>query len=163
MIPLPWAWLATGNILAWMTLIDPGVGEVLQQKIAELKGKNMKEEIGKTIGSGFIAAGAILVLAVIAGFVFYSLIGAIINKDVTVYHNLQIALFISIISTGMTLTSFSMAGIKPGLAKCIAGGYQFYISQCTFPHLQYYAACTWFRYHINRVCQFVQGSVYQYL
>ncbi len=26
-------WLATGNILGWMTLVDPGVGEVLQQKI----------------------------------------------------------------------------------------------------------------------------------
>jgi O-antigen/teichoic acid export membrane protein len=108
-------WLATGNILAWMTLIDPGVGEVLQQKIAELKGKNLRDEIEKTIGSGLIASGIILLLAVVAGFVFYSLIGIIINKDVTIYHNLQIALLISIISTGMSLTSFSMSGINQGL------------------------------------------------
>ncbi|MDB5138945.1 MAG: Membrane protein involved in the export of O-antigen and teichoic acid [Mucilaginibacter sp.] len=108
-------WLATGNILAWMTLIDPGVGEVLQQKIAELKGRNEKDEIGKTIGSGLIAAGIILLISVIAGFVFYSLIGAIINKDVTIYPNLQVALLISIISTGMSLTSFAMSGINQGL------------------------------------------------
>jgi len=108
-------WLATGNILAWMTLIDPGIGEVLQQKIAELKGKNLNSEISKTIGSGLIAAGIILLLSVIAGFVFFSLIGLIINKDVSKYHNLQIALLISIISTGMTLTSFSMSGINQGL------------------------------------------------
>ncbi len=108
-------WLATGNILAWMTLIDPGVGEVLQQKIAELFGKNQKDEINKTIGSGLMAAGIILAIAVIAGFVFYSLIGAIINKDVTVYPNLQIALFLSIVATGMSLTSFSMSGINQGL------------------------------------------------
>ena len=49
-------WLATGNILAWMTLIDPGVGDVLQQKVAELRGRNENGEIGKTIGSGLIAA-----------------------------------------------------------------------------------------------------------
>ena len=108
-------WLATGNILAWMTLIDPGVGEVLQQKISELSGRNLKVEISKTIGSGLIAAGIILLISVLAGFVFYSLIGVIINKDVSVYPNLQIALFISIISTGMTLTSFSMAAINQGL------------------------------------------------
>jgi O-antigen/teichoic acid export membrane protein len=108
-------WLATGNILAWMTLVDPGVGDVLQQKIAELKGKNHHTEIGKTIGSGLIAAGGILLISVIAGFVFYFLIGAIINKDVTKYPNLQIALFISIISTGMSLVSFSMSGINQGM------------------------------------------------
>src|ERR1700712_585048 len=91
-------WLATGNILAWMTLIDPGVGEVLQQKIAELLGKDEKEEINKTIGSGLIASGCILLLSVIAGFVFYSFIGLIINKDVTVSPNLQMALFLTIIA-----------------------------------------------------------------
>ncbi|MCJ8211024.1 MATE family efflux transporter [Mucilaginibacter sp. RS28] len=108
-------WLATGNILAWMTLIDPGVGDVLQQKIGELYGRQDKKEIEKTIGSGLIAATGILALAVVAGFVFYFLIGAIINKDVTQYPNLQIALFITIISTGMSLISFAVSGINQGL------------------------------------------------
>ena len=31
-------WVATSSILGWMTLADPGVGEVLQQKIAEMRG-----------------------------------------------------------------------------------------------------------------------------
>src|ERR1700753_3677297 len=88
-------WLATGNILAWMTLIDPGVGEVLQQKIAELLGKGHKEEISKTMGSGLIAACGILLLSVMAGFIFYACIGLIINKDVTVYPHLQIALLLT--------------------------------------------------------------------
>ena len=108
-------WLATGNILAWMTLVDPGVGEVLQQKIAELLGREEKEEIGRTIGSGLIAASLILLVAVIAGFVCYSLIGVIINKDVTIYPNLQNALLISIIAIGMSLVSFAMSGVNQGL------------------------------------------------
>ncbi len=108
-------WLATGNILAWMTLVDPGVGEVLQQKIADLRGRNENEEICKTIGSGLLASGIILLIAVVAGFIFYSLIGIIINKDVTLYPHLQVALLISIISTGMSLTSFSMSGINQGM------------------------------------------------
>lgn len=108
-------WLATGNILAWMTLADPGVGDVLQQKIAELRGKKLFSEIGQTIGSGFMASALLLVISVIVGFIFFFLIGSIINKDVSRYPNLQMALMLSIIATGMSLVSFSMSGINQGM------------------------------------------------
>lgn len=108
-------WLATGNILAWITLTDPGVGDVLQQKIAELSGKKLFSEIEKTIGSGFMASSIILIISIIAGFIFYFLLGAIINKDVTQYPHLQTALVISIISIGLSLVSFSISGINQGL------------------------------------------------
>lgn len=108
-------WLATGNILAWMTLADPGVGDVLQQKIAQLRGKNENDEIGLTIGSGFSASACILIISVLAGLVFYFLIGTIINKDVSKYDGLQVALLISIIATGMSLVSFSLSGINQGM------------------------------------------------
>ncbi|MVN23445.1 lipopolysaccharide biosynthesis protein [Mucilaginibacter arboris] len=108
-------WLATGNILAWITLTDPGVGDVLQQKIAELRGKNLNEEVSLTIGSGFIASSIILVFSILIGFVFYFLLGTIINKDVSVYPHLQTALMLSIIAIGMSLVSFSMSGINQGL------------------------------------------------
>src|SRR5207237_10076234 len=54
-------WLATGSILGWMTLIDPGVGEVLQQKIAELRGSKNYGEIGRLIGSGCMSSGFVLI------------------------------------------------------------------------------------------------------
>lgn len=108
-------WLATGNILAWMTLADPGVGDVLQQRIAQLRGQNEVEEINMTIGSGILTSICILLLAVIAGITFYFLIGTIINKDVSLYKGLQSALLISVIATGMSLVSFSLSGINQGL------------------------------------------------
>lgn len=108
-------WLATGNILAWMTLADPGVGDVLQQKIAQLRGQKEQIKIGLTIGSGLIASVGILVISIIAGFIFYFLAGSIIDKDVSKYDGLQAALLISIIATGMSLVSFSLSGINQGL------------------------------------------------
>ena len=108
-------WLATGNILAWMTLADPGVGDVLQQKIALLRGQKNNEEINKTIGSGIITSMFILLFSVLAGILFYFLIGKIINKDVSQYEGLQVALLISIVATGMSLVSFSLSGINQGL------------------------------------------------
>lgn len=108
-------WLATGNVLNWITLTDPGVGDVLQQKIAELKGKNLLKEVGQTIGSGFFASSIILVISILVGFIFYFLLGTIIDKDVSIYPHLQTALMLSIIAIGMSLVSFSMSGINQGL------------------------------------------------
>lgn len=108
-------WLATGNILAWMTLADPGVGDVLQQKIAQLYGQDLHSEVNKTIGSGLMTSSVIFGLSVIAGVVFYLLIGTIINKDVSKYEGLQTALMVSIIATGLSLVSFSLSGINQGL------------------------------------------------
>ncbi|HEX8608585.1 MAG TPA: MATE family efflux transporter, partial [Pedobacter sp.] len=108
-------WWATGGILAWMTLADPGVGDVLQQKIAQLRGQDNAPEIGLTIGSGLIMSMFILILAVIAGVIFYFLVGTIVNKDVSQYDGLQTALLISVIATGMSLVSFSLSGINQGL------------------------------------------------
>lgn len=108
-------WVATGNILAWMTLADPGVSDVLQQRIAQLRGQDKSSEVGTTIGSGLIMSSIILIIAIIAGVIFYFLVGTIVDKDVSQYAGLQTALLISIIATGMSLVSFSLSGINLGL------------------------------------------------
>ncbi len=108
-------WLATSSILSWMNLVDPGIGEVLQQNIAEFRGKKAYDEIGKAIGSGFIASGFILVISTIFGFACYYSLGAIIDKDLGQYPNLLLALLLSIIATGLSLTSFTLSGINQGM------------------------------------------------
>lgn len=108
-------WLATTSILYWMTIIDPGVGEVLQQNIAEQRGKKEFDEIGKSIGSGLISSSFILLVAFIVGVICYYSLGFIIDKDVTKYPGLSNALFITIIATGLSLVSFTLTGINQGL------------------------------------------------
>jgi O-antigen/teichoic acid export membrane protein len=108
-------WLATSSILSWMALVDPGIGEVLQQNIAEMRGKHMNDEIGRSIGSGYIASSFIVLLAIVVGFGCYFSLGVIINKDVTQYPHLATALTISIIATGLSLVSWTISGINQGL------------------------------------------------
>ena len=43
------AWLATGNILAWITIIDPGLSSVMQQKIAVAFGSKKKDEVSQIV------------------------------------------------------------------------------------------------------------------
>ncbi len=108
-------WLATSSVLNWMTLADPGVGEVLQQNIAEYLGRKEYGEISRSIGSGFVASCIIVLIAILFGFGCFFSIGHIINKDVTQYPHLAAALMITIVSTGMSLVSFTLSGINQGL------------------------------------------------
>jgi len=108
-------WLATGNILAWMTLADPGVGDVLQQKIAELRGGSSTDQVGRTIGSGLVASCIVFLIALTAGFIFYSAAGIVVAKDLHQYPDLREALLITVVATGFSLLSFSMSGINQGL------------------------------------------------
>jgi O-antigen/teichoic acid export membrane protein len=108
-------WLASGSILGWMTLVDPGIGEVVQQRIAELRGREQVHEIGMTIGSGFIASGGILILSIALGFLSFYFLGAIIHKDISQYPHLSMALAFSILATGMSLVSFTLTGVNQGM------------------------------------------------
>lgn len=112
-------WLATGSILAWMTLVDPGVGEVLQQRIAEACGAGKLVEAARAIGSGIMASGIMLVLAVLVGLVCYLFIGTIIDKDISRYPHLQTALVLSVFATGLSLASFSLSGIHQGIHNAV--------------------------------------------
>ena len=108
-------WFATGNILGWLAMSDPGIGDVMQQKIAELLGKENFDEIKKTIGSGFIATILILLVSVLLGLAFYFCLDFILGRDLSEYADLRIAFAISILATGLSLVYFGMSGINQGL------------------------------------------------
>jgi O-antigen/teichoic acid export membrane protein len=108
-------WLATTAILNWMTLADPGIGEVLQQNLAQYRGKKQYDEIGKSIGSGLVSSGIIVLVAIMVGYGCYFALPIIIDKDASQYPNLPAALIIAVIATGMSLVSFTLSGINQGL------------------------------------------------
>jgi len=119
-------WWATGNVLAWLMMSDPGIGDVLQQRIAVLFGRKDTEGISYLIGSGLMAAFFSFLISILVGFIFFLLIDKIIpiNKNVG-FADLKDAFVISIFATGFTLISFALAGINQGLlhSKTVAFAY----------------------------------------
>jgi len=73
------AWLATGNILTWITVVDPGVGDVLLQKVAFAIGKDDRKEIGAAIASGILISAGLFMLSVVIGYAFSFFIGDLAN------------------------------------------------------------------------------------
>lgn len=62
------SWLATGNVLVWISIVDPGVGGVLLQKIGFARGKNDNSEVGRAVVSGALISLVIFVFCVLIGY-----------------------------------------------------------------------------------------------
>ena len=61
------AWLATGNVLAWLTISDPGLSGVLRQRIAASYGRGDVTSIGEIISSGLMITCGVTAVLVMAG------------------------------------------------------------------------------------------------
>jgi O-antigen/teichoic acid export membrane protein len=75
------AWLATGNILTWITIVDPGVSGVLLQRVAFALGKGDKEELGLAISSGILISSILFFIAVSLGYIFSFFITGLAKID----------------------------------------------------------------------------------
>src|SRR3989339_378218 len=58
------AWLATGNVLMWLTALDPGLSTVIQQRVGAAYGNKDISAIGRTIPGG-VALALIFSLAIL--------------------------------------------------------------------------------------------------
>lgn len=48
------AWLASGNIINWLTILDPGLNDLLRQQVAKFYGQQDNDMLGKSIGTGWL-------------------------------------------------------------------------------------------------------------
>lgn len=60
-------WLATGNILSWLTLIDPGFSTVLLQQVGAAYGAKDQRAVNALITSGLLLAVIIAIVIGLAG------------------------------------------------------------------------------------------------
>lgn len=53
------AWLATGNIVAWLTLIDPGLNQVVQQRVAAAHAREDRAALGRLRTQSYILSAGL--------------------------------------------------------------------------------------------------------
>lgn len=118
-------WLATGNILTWITLLDPGLGGTMQYKIAHAFGKSDKPEIGRLIGNSLIIACLyFLVLACGAMYLQFNILNWI-NIESVYQQEFMLALVLTSLSTIIMVFSFNLQGINFGLQTSLGIGIVF--------------------------------------
>jgi len=111
-------WLASGNILTWITIVDPGVGDVLTQKISVAHSKKNYRLIENILSSSIIISIVISIIAFLVGYFLSFYINEILNISSRININeLLFAFKINLAATCLTLFSFCLSGTILGLQK----------------------------------------------
>lgn len=102
------SWLALGNILTWISLVDPGFASLLLQKVGFAFGKRENDITGKYIGSGIVIgiaiSGLVYAIGSITNNYFYTWLN--IEQTDLDLHVLEKAFKIALLGTSLSLFSF---------------------------------------------------------
>ncbi len=121
-VPLYGAWLATGNILVWVLLIDPGYSEVVQQRVGHSYGTGDHRLVGEYAGIGLFMSVLISLAVVIIGAAVFPWLGWITNLPAADLAALREAYLFALLGTACTMMSFGSMAINLGLL----GGFGLY-------------------------------------
>jgi len=123
------AWLATGNVLVWLTIVEPGVGDVLQQRVSAAIGGNENENAGKFILSGILISLCISLLVLIGGSFVSIFIPDILNLSNSIDTKMLLdAFLITVIGTSFSMLSYAFVGSNQGLQSSLGIGIIYLIS-----------------------------------
>ena len=117
------AWLATGNILAWLTIVDPGLSGVLRQRVAAAYGRGDHQAIGEIISAGLFINVGVIALIVGGGLLVGATIPSILGHPPGLDTDLVIKAFsVTILGTGGIVFYYSLDAICKGFQRTLAIG-----------------------------------------
>lgn len=100
-------WLATGNVLMWVSLVDPGLAYVLQQRAASAYGKRDLAQVGRVFGTGVVMNVALVALFLgIAAGLAENLPRLVVVPHAEVWNELRDAFGLAAIGGALNLVSF---------------------------------------------------------
>lgn len=116
-------WLASGNIVAWMVLMDPGIAELSRQRIAQQFGANQWDEVCSTISCSLLLLFSVAASIVIVGSLLSSQVGGWLRIDDAELNAAAGAVVrIACFGTAMHLIGNYLGGIVQGLQSNWAVG-----------------------------------------
>lgn len=116
-------WLATGNILVWMSAADPGFADILLQRIGFWSGRNDKDRVGVTIVCGLSLSFLLGAFVAVAGGILGHYLGRFIpGAHGAEWSGVREAYLWALAGTCLMLTSFSVTGINQGLQGSLGPG-----------------------------------------
>ena len=116
-------WLATGNILAWLSATDPGLTIVLQQQVADAYGKKDFTKVKRLIGGGLLFCFLVLVLVSFFGYFASQNLPELLNITSLQDRDVLLAAFtLAFVGTALMIFSFGISAINSGLQGSIMVG-----------------------------------------
>lgn len=119
-ITLYGAWLATGDILAWLTVASGG--EVVRQQVATHYGRREYDALGAVIGSSLLVTGVYAGLAGLIALLAAPFVGGWLGLPAGPASELGASLRIVAVATALDLVAVSLRAVPQGLQRPTAVG-----------------------------------------
>jgi O-antigen/teichoic acid export membrane protein len=116
------AWLASGNILAWLSMADPGVSTVLMQRIALSHGARDRIAVHEFVSSGVLVSVLVSCAVISVGVVAAPYLGQLLHIDAQSAAELNKAFVLAVFGTGFIVLSYTFFGANMGLQSSVGVG-----------------------------------------
>lgn len=105
-------WLATGNLLSILTLINPGFSDIIQQKVSYSYGQNDTCRVGTYSVSGIVLTFGFAIIILIIGLGMLFLMGDIFAMPINYLNELKSAFGLMLIGTFLTINYYSFSSVS---------------------------------------------------
>lgn len=123
------AWLASGNILNWILVVDPGISTVLIQRVSKSYGANQRSLVGKYALGGILITCLITLVVLLGGIICSMHIASWINlANLDLSEELRANFFLAVIASSITLLAYTVGAINLGLQASFSHGLNYLIA-----------------------------------
>lgn len=117
------AWLATGNIISWLTVVDPGISDVLRQKVGLAYGASEINKLNDLLVSGSILNLLVSLMLLIIGLILSNFVPELLKLNSSnIYLIIKNAFILSVISGSLLIFSFGFTSFNQGLLSSVGIG-----------------------------------------
>ena len=111
------AWLASGDIIGWLSIMDPGLNDLLRQQTAKFYGEKRWDLLGKSIGTSWALIAILSVLSVAAGWILSYFAPRWFSLDGVNSQELKTSIFIAAIGMSLVFLAGSPGSVQQGLQR----------------------------------------------
>jgi O-antigen/teichoic acid export membrane protein len=123
------AWLAAGNVIAWIELVDPGLAGLMQQRVAFAFGRRDSGQLGTVIATGLLVVAAFSVLPLVA-WPAASGVGTLLHLEGVQVDELATSFRIGLVASSINLAAYGVSGINVGLQRTTMYGSSTLVAAC---------------------------------
>ncbi|MGA2196432.1 MAG: oligosaccharide flippase family protein [Bryobacteraceae bacterium] len=120
-VPLYGAWLASTQLVGWVTILDPGTDEVLRQRAANAHGRGRPDELGQLIGTGLVINLLIAICVTGASLLLTPALPGWFRVSAQSAGQLIRAAVVLALASGTTVVAYALGSSLQALQR--AGGY----------------------------------------
>lgn len=110
------AWLASGNVIGLIGVVESGFSGVITQKMAVAYSQNDKTMFSHLATANFVVAAIMAMIIILGGLSICSFIPHLVNADTGIHKELMWAIIFSSLSTAFTVL-FSLVGAIPQVVQ----------------------------------------------